>query len=304
MEIRHLRYLVAIVQEMSFSAAAKKLHFAQPALSQNVRLMEEELGVKLFERDSRHVAPTNAGKALYRDAVLLLAHFQSAERTAQRTARGEAGSLSIGFTATAILGGDLPELLRAYSQKYPDVSLKLQDYAVDVLVEKLQSSTIDIACTEEIWTGESFASRPLTPLPVVMAMHKSHPLANQSKLRLEMFADEPFLLPTPYSVWTLHDTMIRACQQAGFTPICRGYADNIPVAVGKVASQFGVALIHQLPLFRCPEVVFRKLDNLPLELSMHLVWKRDTLSPVAQNFLELQESLKTATETTAAVAEL
>lgn len=287
MEVRHLRYLVALVQESSFSAAAKKLHIAQPALSQNIRQLEEELGVRLFERSTRQVTVTNAGKSLYRDALALLTQFESAGRTAQRTARGETGSLSIGFTTTAMLGGELPKLLRAFRHHYPDVQLTLQDFAVDVLVEKLQSTAIDIACTEEIWPDDSLEFRALKPLPMVMAMYKDHHLALRAHLQLKMFADEPFLLPTPYRVWTLHDSVVRACQQAGFQPNCKGYADNVPVAVGLVASQFGVALMHGLPMFRCPDVIFRQLDDAHQMLPIHLIWRKGALSPTANNFLSL-----------------
>ena len=199
MDIRHFRYVTALAQEMNFSAAAKRLHIAQPALSQNIRQVEEELGVKLFERSTRKVALTDAGRAFYREAHMILAKVENAKRTALRAASGEIGSLAIGFTTTSILGGELTRRLRVFQQRYPDIRITLEDYTVNKLMNRLRTSAIDVACTEGIYPDDSLETQALKPLPVVLAFYKGHPLAKRRHLRLSMLAKEHFILPRTVS---------------------------------------------------------------------------------------------------------
>jgi DNA-binding transcriptional LysR family regulator len=289
MDIRQFRYVTALAQEVSFSAAAKRLHIAQPALSQNIRQVEEELGVKLFERNTRKVALTDAGRAFYREALTILARVENAKRTAQRAARGEIGSLTIGFTTTSILGGELTRRIRVFQQRYPDVRITLEDFTVNKLMNRLRTSTIDVACTEGIYTDESLETQALKPLPVVLAIYKNHPLAKRRHLRLSMLAKEHFILPVPFRAWAVYDALMRFCEQAGFKPIHAGYAPNAPAAVGMAAANLGVALLHELPLFHCPEVVVRRLVEPSLALQMYLVWRKDVVSLPAKNFIHLAE---------------
>jgi DNA-binding transcriptional LysR family regulator len=287
MDIRHFRYFTTIAQEMSFSAAAKRLHVAQPALSQSIRQVEEELGVKLFERSTRKVALTDAGRAFYRDALMILAKIETARRTAQRAASGEIGSLTIGFTTTSILGGELTKRIRVFQQRYPDIRITLEDFTVNKLMNQLRTSTIDVACSEEIYTDDSLETLALKPLPVVLALYKGHPLAKRKQLRLGMLAKEHFIFPVPFRAWAVHEEFMRFCAQAGFKPIRAGYAPNALAAVGMAAANLGVAMLHELPLFQCPEVVIRRLVEPSLSLCMYLVWRRDAVSLPAKNFINL-----------------
>jgi DNA-binding transcriptional LysR family regulator len=289
MDVRHFRYVTTLAQEMNFSVAAKRLHIAQPALSQNIRQVEDDLGVKLFERSTRKVALTDAGKAFYRDALMILAKIEVARRTAQRAASGEIGSLTIGFTTTSILGGELTRRLRVFQQRYPDIRITLEDFTVNKLMNQLRTSTIDVACTEEIYADDSLETQALKPLPVVLALYKGHPLAKRRLLRLSMLAQEHFIFPVPFRAWAVHEEFMRFCAQAGFKPIRAGYAPNAAAAVGMAAANLGVALLHELPLFHCPEVVVRRLVKPSLALSMYLVWRRDAVSLPAKNFIHLMQ---------------
>ena len=287
MDVRHLRYVTALAQEMNFSAAAKRLHIAQPALSQNIRQVEEDLGVELFERSTRKVALTDAGKAFYRDALVILAKIEAARRTAQRAASGEIGSLTIGFTTTSILGGELTRRIRVFQQRYPDIRITLEDFTVNKLMNQLRASTIDVACSEEIYTDDSLETLALKPLPVVLALYKGHPLAKRRQLRLGMLAKEHFIFPVPFRAWAVHEEFMRFCAQAGFKPIRAGFAPNALAAVGMAAANLGVAMLHELPLFHCPEVVIRRLVEPSLALCMYLVWRKGAVSLPAKNFINL-----------------
>ena len=226
MDVRHFRYVTALAQEMNFSAAAKRLHIAQPALSQNIRQVEEELGVKLFERSTRKVALTDAGRAFYREALMILAKVENAKRTALRAASGEIGSLTIGFTTTSILGGELTRRLRVFQKRYPDIRITLEDFTVNKLMNRLRTSAIDVACTEGIYPDDSLETQALKPLPVVLALYKGHPLAKRRHLRLSMLAKEHFILPVPFRAWAVYEAFVRFCEQAGFKPVHADYASN------------------------------------------------------------------------------
>ncbi len=289
MDVRHFRYVTVLAQEMNFSAAAKRLHIAQPALSQNIRQVEEELGVKLFERSTRKVALTDAGRAFYREALMILAKVENAKRTALRAASGEIGSLAIGFTTTSILGGELTRRLRVFQKRYPDIRITLEDFTVNKLMNRLRTSAIDVACTEGIYPDDSLETQALKPLPVVLALYKGHPLAKRRHLRLSMLAKEHFILPVPFRAWAVYEAFVRFCEQAGFKPVHAGYASNALAAVGMAAANLGVAILHELPLFHCPEVVMRRLVEPSLTLQMYLVWRKEAVSLPAKNFIHLNQ---------------
>jgi DNA-binding transcriptional LysR family regulator len=220
---------------------------------------------------------------------MILAKVENAKRTAQRAALGEIGSLTIGFTTTSILGGELTRRIRVFQQRYPDIRITLEDFTVNKLMNQLRTSTIDVACTEEIYPDESLETQALKLLPVVLALYKNHPLAKRRHLRLSMLAKEHFILPVPFRAWAVYEEFVRFCEQAGFKPIRAGYAPNAVAAVGMAAANLGVALMHELPLFQCPEVVVRRLVEPSLALCMYLVWRRDTVSLPAKNFIHLTQ---------------
>jgi DNA-binding transcriptional LysR family regulator len=249
-EVRHLRYMVALAKEMNFTAAAKRMHVAQPALSQNIRQIEDELGVQLFERNTHKVKLTAAGKVFYREAVATLEHLERTARVTQRAAQGEAGVLSIGFTTTAMLG-ELPTRISNFRKQYPNIEVLFRELPLDLLVDALRIGALDIGCSDIDVIDEMLESAPLKAVPVVVVLNKAHRLARYSSLRLEMLATETFILPAPDSHHSLYNTFVQACREAGFEPIDPYFVDTIPAGLGLVSANIGITLQHRLPLFQC-----------------------------------------------------
>lgn len=285
-ELRQLRYFVTLMQEMHFGRAAEVLGISQPSLSQSIRQLEEELGVRLLQRTSRRVKPTNAGRVFQDEAVQTLKQLEQSCRAAQRAARGENGGLTIGFATTAIMGG-LHERIRLYKERYPQVTLVLRELLVDSLIQQLHQGELDLICTDSEVLDHGLQSRTLDSPPWVLAISTAHPLAGKRNLHLSDLAREQFIFPTNHAHHTLHDRMFQACKNAGFLPDRRYFADTVPAAVLMAAAQLGVAIVYELPGFRPPGVVYKRLAGLDLTLSMQMAWRKGELTPLAANFLRL-----------------
>lgn len=284
-EFRHLRYMVALVKEMNFTMAAKQLQLAQPALSQNIRQIEDDLGIKLFERNSREVKLTIAGKVFYRQAIATLEQLERTIHASQHAAAGKAGTLSIGFTPTTILG-ELRVRIRNFRKRHPDTALLLGEFPLEVLVDKVRMGAVDIGCTDEKILDETLHSMSLNPIAVRVALNRTHPLARHKSLRLAMLAKETFIFPNPWKSCSLYDTFVRACREAGFEPVRPYFVDSVPAGLALVASNIGITLQHDLRFLRASEVVFCKLTKPHMQLYMQLIWRKNDLSPTVANFLQ------------------
>ena len=276
--------MVALAREMNFTAAAKRMHVAQAALSQNIRQIEDELGVQLFDRNTHKVALTAAGKVFYREAVATLEHLERTVRATQRAAQGEAGALSIGFTTSAMLG-ELPSRISNFRKQYPNIVVLFRELPLDLLVDALRIGAVDIGCSDIDVIDEMLESAPLKALPVVVSLNEAHPLARCSSLRLDMLASETFILPSPASHHALYNTFVNACRDAGFEPVDPYFVDTIPAGLGLVSANIGICLQHRLPSFHCREVVYRRLTSPKLRLQMKLIWRKQDLSPTGMKFL-------------------
>jgi len=285
-DIRQLRYFVTVARQMHFSRAADQLHIAQPSLSQNIRQLEEELGVVLLERTSRSVTLTAAGAVFYDEALRTLDQMSLACRAAQRTARGEQGRLAIGFVTSAIMG-DLRSLIQRFAEQYPTVELSLRELLVDTLVEQLHAGALDLICSDGSVIDSALEARAIKSSPWVLAVHKSHALARRHSVELSELAHETFIFATNYKTHNLHDMMLRACREAGFAPKVRHYADSVPAAVSMVSAKLGVAMVYELAGFHPPEVVYKKMSGCNMDIRMQMSWRRGELTPTAANFLAL-----------------
>jgi DNA-binding transcriptional LysR family regulator len=288
-EVRHLKYFVALVNEMHFTKAAQQLHIAQPALSQNIRQIEDELGARLLVRTNRDVALTPAGRVFYQEACLTLQQLERTQNAVRRAVRGEAGSLAIGFTVTTILG-DLPRALSRFKDHYPEVELMVRDLPVDTLVAMLRNGQLDVICVDSGVVDPRLESKALAPLPMVVALNARHPLAaDTGPIRLAELANDTFILPTPYKEYTLYDMFVRTCRDAGFEPNCKYFADSALGGIGLVAANLAVDLMHELPTIRPREVVWRRISDPQVPLAMQLVWRKDDVSTPARNLVALVE---------------
>jgi DNA-binding transcriptional LysR family regulator len=291
MELRHLRYFVAVAEELHFGRAAERLHIAQPPLSRQIRDLEREVGTPLFERVPRGVELTAAGRAFLPEARLTLAQAERAQRTALRAARGEIGRLRVGFVEAATYSGILPDVLAFFRMHLPDIGLSL--FEMDSLQqgEAFRDGRIDVGV---LHSPPADAARwlrvePVFSDPLVAALPHSHRLAAagaRGTIALADLAGEPFVT-VPRSVNPpLYDEVIANCRAAGFSPRVVQEAVGWHTLTGLVAAGLGVALVpRSLARLRRPGVAFRAVRDLPVELPMAAVWRQGDASPVRERFV-------------------
>ncbi|MBO0127698.1 LysR family transcriptional regulator [Agrobacterium sp. OT33] len=288
MELRHIRYFLAIASEGSFTRAAEQLGIAQPPLSQQIKLLEQEIGVRLFRRLAHGAELTSAGQA-FRTAVSHIPHQVSeGVRLARRAAAGETGILRIGVTGTAALNPLVPACIRAYRNKYPDVELQVMEANALLLTPALLEDRLDVALLRPSQSDpEALYEEVLADEPLLVALPVSHPLARRgTMIDLPELRDDPFIL-TPRSIGTsLHDASIKACEDAGFTPRLGPAAPHIVSILSLVAAELGVSLVPEsVAQVKMQNIVLLPSSGPPPRLSISLAYRRGTTSPVVKNFV-------------------
>ena len=199
MELRHLRYFIAVAEEKHVTRAAERLGMQQPPLSQQIRALERELDVQLFRRKPRGVELTDAGSALLADARAILSHIDHAFATTRRTARGEQGQIAVGFTSSAPFHPFVPRIIRAYRETFPLVSLTLEEGGTTDLIDDLRNERIDAAFIRTaIPDQEGLVVNLLLQEAMVLALPRAHVLARRAgpskALPLKALADETFIV--------------------------------------------------------------------------------------------------------------
>ena len=284
MELRHLRYFIAVAAELHFGRAAARLHVAQPAVSRQIRALEEEIGLSLFERDRRRVALTAAGAAFLDEARSLLGHVERAVVTAHRAARGELGALRIGYVPAVVHTG-LPEIVRAFRKRFSGVDLRLQEMNPAMQVEALLGDQIDVGFVRGPVDEPAVASKTVLKEPLVAVLPSGHRLGRHKRLGLAMLAREPFVFQARSRGPGSHDHILAICRRAGFSPqiVQEGsYTDQLSL----VASGAGVAIVPaSLRAIRRSGVLFRPLRERPMT-QLDMVWREEAASPVLREFLE------------------
>jgi len=221
MELRHLRYFIAVAEEGHITRAAERLGMQQPPLSQQIKAIERELDVQLFRRKARGVELTDAGSAFFDDARATLAQLDRAVQTTRRTARGEQGRICIGVTSTSSFHPLVARAIRAFGEACPKVSLTLEESLSNELLDRLRNEQMDVAFIRTAPADpEGFVIEPLLDEPMVVALPRGHPLAKGAKgdtIQLKRLAAETFILYGPPGTG-MYDTIIAACHAAGFNP--------------------------------------------------------------------------------------
>jgi DNA-binding transcriptional LysR family regulator len=288
-ELRHLRYFVAVAEELHFGKAAQRLHIVQPALSKQISLLEKELGVRLLERTKRHVQLTDAGVAFLEDARKTLAHAELAVERANLAGRGESGILRIGFIAPAIYQL-LPRTLRLYRTRYPQVRLRLREVSNRAAIDGVASGHLDLAFVRlPIEDDLKLCCTAVSEEPVILALPAGHELAANADVELRSLARESFVMISRAQEPALYDHYVAWCLGAGFSPSVVHEVDRTHVAVGLVAGGLGVALVPTCAtVMPHPGVAYRTLREPAPRLVMGALWQRDGGSSVLSGFLAME----------------
>ncbi|HZO93723.1 MAG TPA: LysR family transcriptional regulator [Candidatus Baltobacteraceae bacterium] len=273
MELRDLRYFVAAAQHRNFSRAAEQLAVSQPALSEQIRKLEDELGAPLFQRTSRGATLTDAGEAFLPRARAVLAEADAAADSVRMVTSGVAGTLTLGFIDSAALA-ILPPLIRRFTERYPSVKLRLRELGTQQQLDALASGAIDVGIVRGPVWGDGVSGRRLATEPLLVALPSSHALARQNAIRLADLRDEGFVTYPAERHAGLYDEMLRLCHAAGFEPRIVQEANEISTICAIVAAGLGVAVVpSSATTIALHAVVYREIADPGAELERWAVWR-------------------------------
>lgn len=287
MELRQLRYFIAVAEDLHFGHAAQRLRVAQPALSRQIQALEKELLVQLLFRNRRRVQITPAGQVFLDRARLILARTEEAVLAAQRTSGGISGTLNLGFVGSATYDV-LPSVLRAFREVAPQVDLTLSEMTAHAQLEALAEKRIDIGLLRLPTKTEGVIFRRISSEPLYVALPGSHSLAQFPAVRVTALAGEPFILypDHPRPSWT--EFVIGLCQQAGFRPIVVQRTVEIQTTLSLVAAGIGISIVPKcIGNIMRKDVVFRRLTGVRARTELLAAFRERDPSPVVQTFLKV-----------------
>ncbi|MGO6683113.1 LysR family transcriptional regulator [Rhizobium leguminosarum] len=289
MELRHLRYFLAVAEEGNFTRAAGKLGIGQPPLSQQIRDLEREVGAALFHRVPHGAELTAAGAAFLREAKASLAAAEKAKLAAQSANRGETGRLSLGFTASSAFNPVVSTTIRRFRARWPEVQLSLTEMNTLALMQKLERGELDATFMRpSLDDPAGIRLRRLPDEPMVIALPASHPLARRSELPLAALADEPFILFPRLVGLSLYDDVVLACRKAGFELTVAQEAPQISSVVNLVAADLGVSIVPaSISQIKLEGVAYRPIEGPPAVARLALAILKTHRSPVTENLISL-----------------
>lgn len=285
MELRHVRYFVAVAEELSFSRAAERLHLAQPPLSAQIKSLEEELGVKLFERSTRSVRLTASGRVFLDDARAVLAAADLAQHRVRNSQHGLVGTLRIGVLAPTATNR-LAQILRSYRMKYPGVQFTLFELTSVEQLQRLRADSLDLALCRPPVGPPDLDCRFLEESPMILALPVGHRLSRSKQIEWKDFNGESLVMIHPSLQHGYYDHFLSSCAKAGARPVVGQYANDIHSKLWLISAGFGIApTTKTIADVKRPGLVFRELPpGLPPVKTM-LVWKRSNTSLILHNLL-------------------
>jgi LysR family transcriptional regulator, benzoate and cis,cis-muconate-responsive activator of ben and cat genes len=261
-DLRRLRYFVAVAEELHFGRAAARLGMAQPPLTQQIQKLERELGYDVFSRQRRQTALTDAGRILLEEATRLFRESDRAIERVRRAGRGESGEITVG-TPPSVMLGRLPIVIRRYRERYPDVHFTLRELSTSAIADELRAGALDIGLLREVPSIDSLETELLFREPIVAVLPKDDELTRRTRLSLAHLSRKPFVLFPRRLGEAFYDRLLNYCQEAGFSPHLVQDATQWQSVVTFVEAGMGVSLAPAcVQRFRWPGVVFRRLPGL------------------------------------------
>ncbi|MGG6893432.1 MULTISPECIES: LysR family transcriptional regulator [Rhizobium] len=287
MELRHIRYFLAVAEELNFTRAARRIGIGQPPLSNQIRDLEEEIGASLFRRMPHGAELTQAGQVFLPEARAIVAKAEQAKALALRAARGELGRLRIGFTGSAAFSPIVPSSVRSFRRAYPEIDLTLEEAYTTRLLERLGAEELDAVFIRPGHADPpSFRSHTLAEEAMMIALPSGHPLAGAESLPLSALSGEPFVLFPRTAGPGLFDRIVAACRQAGFEPILGQVAPQITSIANLIAVELGVSVVPSaIAQIRVPGVTYIAIAGDGPVARLTLATRREERSAVVQNFI-------------------
>jgi DNA-binding transcriptional LysR family regulator len=291
-ELRHLRYFVAVAEELHFGRAAQRLHLAQPPLSQQIRKLEDLLGYALFARTSRSVNLTQAGKALLQRAQRTLRNVQRDIDETRSIGRGDVGSLHVGFIGSAMLT-TLPSILRSYRTAYPQVRLHLHESFTSMVIDGLENGTLDAGILRDADPVEGFEVITILSEPFVGVLPATHPVAKQKSLSISSLRDDPFVYYPRSAGTRAYEKPLTLCEEHGFRPQIVQEASHWLTILRLIAAGQGVSIapacVRQIA---SPDVVCLPLRGAKAVSTIELAWLAGDVRPIVQRFRHIAERMR------------
>jgi DNA-binding transcriptional LysR family regulator len=287
MELRHLRYFVAVAHTLHFGRAALALQIAQPSLSHQIRRLEAELKTTLLRRTQRRVELTHAGRLFLDEAREIVARADRAAMIARRAGGGEGGSLrvAVGYCMNQAA---VTVAVSTFNDRHEKTRVELETMAVPSQLVALRDERLDVGFLRPPVTDPSLAHEVLVREPLLLALPRTHRLARRSTLRLSAVAGEPFILVPRDRVPVYHDAVLRACRDAGFVPDAPHETDHLQLILGLVAAGGGVALVPAFArAMKLPGVAFANVQPAAPDVETAIAWRRENAPPMMPEFAKV-----------------
>lgn len=294
MELRHLRYFVVLAEELHFGRAARRLAISQPPLSVAIRQLEESVGARLFERNSKEVRLTPAGQALQASARRLLRQAEEAALEARDVSQGSAGRLRIGFVGAMLYRG-LPQALARFQAQHPAVRVTLAELNSGEQMAELLHDRLDLGFMHTSRMPAELRHTLLVSEPFVACLPVGHRLARRRSVALASLSGEPFVLFSRSASPDYHERILAICAQAGFRPEVRHEVRHWLSVVSLVSQGLGVALVPSaLRHAALRGAVFRPLDDAVAHSDAYCVWRDGPENAVVQGFVQAMQASQPA----------
>jgi len=294
MELRHLRYFVAVGEEQHYGRGAQRLRVAQPALSRQIQDLEEEVGFKLFDRLSRGVKLSKAGQLFLEEARRILQQVDEATRRAKRVASGQLGTLRVGFIESMSWHGVVPDSFRQFRERQPEAELQIKPLSSLEQIATVRSGQLDAGFVFTIAnTGRELALLAIDSVSLMLAVPEGHPLAKSKSLRLRDLSSASFIWFPRRESPVFYDHLMHSCFRGGLkSPRIVQEGVNEATILSLVSCGLGVAFVSSATRWRCPgSVILLPVADLKLPLPFALVWRRDNSSPLLARFVADVRSL-------------
>lgn len=290
MEPRRLRYFLAAAQELHFTRAARLLRVAQPALSQQIRLLEEEVGTKLFKRANRRISLTPAGEAFRVRAISSVEQASLAVSDALSVGRGKSGTVTIGLVSSSVYS-ELPVFMRWFRSSVPNANLEVKELEPWEQWESIERGSLDVGIMHASPDNPMLEAVVLSREKLVLALPEHHVVAQKQSVDFKLLEQETFIVPPRHRLFGYHDTVIAACRSNGFAPAKILTTRFLQTSLGLVAGGLGVALVPASfrDCLKVRGVVYRSLMPPVPEVELFAVWRKGEASPL---MLRVQNTLR------------
>ena len=289
MELRHIRYFLAVAEEQNFTRAAARVGIGQPPLSQQIKDLETEVGAPLFHRIPQGAELTEAGRAFLEIVRVIPVQAERATRAAQRAARGEIGSIRVGFVGSAPFNRVMPATIRSFRRAYPDVEMSFEESNAMRLIACLKDGELDAAFFRfNESPSDDLQIRLLSEERMVVVLPATHPAAKSVEIDLVRLRNDALILVPRDAGPSLFDTVMLACRQAGFEPILGQSAPQLSSVVSLVAAELGFSMVPEsMRQLQLTGVAYREVTGDAPLTRLALAYRRGETSKIVRNFVDL-----------------